>query len=92
MDLLIDELRRAAALTPVCDGNRCLLLLAASKLEELGDLVVGGDALLVADLRKLVRYLLEFGNEMARSTSHWVDPLERLDELRAVAEKLGALK
>ena len=49
---------------------------------------------LVADLRKLVRYLVEICSECVDMTDEcaFTDPVARLVELKEVARKLGALK
>ena len=47
---------------------------------------------LVADLRKLVRYLVDLCGECSVEECNFPDQVARLTELKEIARKLGALK
>ena len=92
MDDLSKDLRDAANQTPVHDKNRELMMKAADKIEELLDYTLDCNKMLVADLRKLVRYLVELCSECSIEECNFPGPVARLAELKEVARKLGALK
>ena len=48
--------------------------------------------MLVADLRKLVRYLVDLCGECSIEECNFPGPVARLTELKEIARKLGALK
>ena len=91
---LSKDLRDAANQTPVHEKNRELIIQAADKIDEILDYTLDCNQMLVADLRKLVRYLVELCSECVDMSADCVftDQVARLAELKEIALKLGALK
>ena len=94
MNNLSEQLRNSARQTPVHEKNRELMMQAADKIDQLLDYTLDCNQMLVADLRKLVRYLVELCRECVDMTDEcaFTDLVARLAELKEVARKLGALK
>ena len=87
---LSKELRDAANKTPLHEKNRELMTQSADKIDELLDYTLGCNQILVADLRKLVRYLIDLCGECVEIGDECA--IARLTELKEIARKLGALK
>ena len=66
----------------------------ADKIDEILDYTLDCNQMLVADLRKLVRYLVELCGECVDMSADCVftDQVARLAEFKEIALKLGALK
>ena len=94
MNNLSEQLRDAANKTPLHEKNRELMTQSADKIDELLDYTLDCNQILVADLRKLVRYLVELSGECVSMGEEctFTDPVARLTELKEIAQKLGALK
>ena len=91
---LSKDLRDAANQTPVHEKTRELMIQAADKIDELLDYTLDCNQILVADLRKLVRYQVELCDDCVDMADEcaYTDLAARLAELKDIARKLGALK